>query len=115
MTARTKDGKEFFRASKIYMPQSTESRGEAKMVYAPFRKVGIFRDTSLQPNQTKIETFEIFHPFADVQNGGKKVRELLSKESTIEIELWYLPGGVKGQVGKDQFLFNRFVQTINFK
>lgn len=115
MTAKTPDGKEVFSSSKIYMPQSTESKGENKMVYSPFRKVGIFRDTSLQPNQTKIENYEIFIPYKDSNNGGgEKVREF-PKQVTLTIELWYLPGGNKGKIGKDQFLFNRTVREVVFK
>lgn len=112
MTAKTKEGKEIFRAQKIYMPQSTASRGEDTMVYGPFRKVGIIRDTSLQPLQTKVETFEIFFPMKEVVKDEKKVRELETKEIIIDVELWYLPAGAKGEVGKDQFLFHKTTRTV---
>jgi hypothetical protein len=114
VTAKTPDGKEVFRAQKIYMPQSTQSRGEDRMVYGPFRKVGIFRDTSLQPNQTKIETFEIVLPFTDVEKEGRKIREF-PREITIDVEIWYLPAGAKGEVGKDQFLFHKTTRKVTFK
>lgn len=114
VTAKTTDGKEIFRAERIYMPQSTASRGQDIMVYAPFRKVGIFRDTSLQPNQTKVETFEIVIPFVDVEKEGRKVREF-PKEITIDVELWYLPAGVRGEVGKDQFLFHKTTRKVTFR
>jgi hypothetical protein len=112
VTAKTKEGKEIYKAQKIYMPQSSASRGEDKMVYGPFRKVGMLRDTSLQPLQTKVETFEIFFPVKEVEKDGKKMRELETKEMIIDVELWYLPAGVKGVVGKDQFLFNKTTRTV---
>lgn len=114
MTAKTPDGKEVFKAQKIYMPKSTSSRGEDRMLYGPFRKVGIIRDTSLQPNQTKVETFEIVMPFTDVEKEGKKIREF-PKEVDIDVELWYLPAGAKGEVGKDQFLFNKVTRKVTFR
>lgn len=113
MTAKA-NGNTLYTAQKIYMPQSTESKGENKMVYAPFRKVGIFRDTSLQPNQTKTETFEIVVPYKDVEKDGKKIREF-PKEIVLNIELWYLPAGAKGVVGKDQFLFHKTEKHVVFK
>ena len=99
------------------MPQSTTSRDSDEVVYGPFRKVGIIRDTSLQPLQTRTETFEILFPFEDVEKeqGKPKVREMRAKEMEVTIELWYLPAGVKGEVGKDQFLFNKVIRRITVK
>lgn len=94
------------------MPQSTASRGEDRMVYGPFRKVGIFRDTALQPLQTKVETFEINFPMKEIVKDGKKVMELESREIILDVELWYLPAGAKGVVGKDQFLFHKTTRTV---
>jgi len=99
------------------MPQSTTSRDSDEVVYGPFRKVGIIRDTSLQPLQTKEEIFEILFPYEDVEKepGKPKIREIRAKEMEIIVELWYLPAGVRGEVGKDQFLFNRMVRKVTVK
>jgi len=61
VTARTLDGKEIFKNSRIYMPQATTYRDE-KMVYGAHRKAGYKPDTSIQPFQPKKETFEILLP-----------------------------------------------------
>ncbi|MBI5025854.1 MAG: hypothetical protein HZC12_03815 [Nitrospirae bacterium] len=61
VTAKTADGKEIFKGEKIYMPQSTTCLDE-KMVYGAHWKVGIIRDTSLQPYKAKKESFEIKLP-----------------------------------------------------
>ena len=61
MTATDNKGKKIFDASKIYMPQSTTSLDNT-MVYGPDKKLGIIRDTSIQPFASKEETFEIKIP-----------------------------------------------------
>ncbi|MCG6972072.1 MAG: hypothetical protein LJE66_02885 [Desulfobacterales bacterium] len=43
------------------MPQSTTSL-DSTMVYGPDKKLGIIRDTSIQPFEPKTETFEIKVP-----------------------------------------------------
>ena len=43
------------------MPQSTTSLNNT-MVYGPDKKLGIIRDTSIQPFASKAETFEIKVP-----------------------------------------------------
>ena len=58
VTATSDQGKKIFKASKIYMPQSTTSLDNT-MVYGPDKKLGIIRDTSIQPFTSKAETFEI--------------------------------------------------------
>lgn len=118
VTAKTKDGKVVFSDEKIYMPQSTNSRGD-KMVYGPGRKMGIVRDTSLQPMQTKVETYEIKFPYEDVMKEGKKVRDIKAKEMDIEISLWHqpldLPPDKKPVEGKDRFLFYKTTKTVAIK
>ena len=46
------------------MPQSTTSL-DSTMVYGPDKKLGIIRDTSIQPFASKEETFEIKVPGSD--------------------------------------------------
>ena len=43
------------------MPQSTNGLDDA-MVYGPTHKLGLIRDTSIQPFTAKAETFEILVP-----------------------------------------------------
>lgn len=66
-----------YRSNKVYMPQSTDSLNN-DMVYGPTYKVGIIRDTSIQPFAAKKETFE-----AAIPEGVGKVR--------VNVELSYQP------------------------
>jgi len=61
VTATDNKRNKIFEASKIYMPQSTTSLDNT-MVYGPDKKLGIIRDTSIQPFASKEETFEIKVP-----------------------------------------------------
>jgi len=61
VTVKDKAGKEIFKDQKIYMPQSGNGYGQA-MVYGAFAKLGLLRDTSLQPFMPSKETFEIKLP-----------------------------------------------------
>jgi hypothetical protein len=120
VTAKTKDGKEIFSDAKIYMPQSPAYGRGDKMVYGPFRKSGMLRDTSLQPGQTRTETFEIKFPYVDVEKDGKKVREIKAKEMAVTVTLWYLPAGgdhrddknVEVNKGKDHYFKTTKIDTI---
>ena len=58
MTASTPEGKKIFETSRIYMPQSTDSRS-TQMVLGPENKLGLIRDTSIQPFAPKEETIEV--------------------------------------------------------
>ncbi len=71
MTANAPDGKPFFHAERIYMPQAGDSRG-SQMVLGPDKKLGLLRDTSIQPFAAKEEVFEIPLP-AGVQQGKVEV------------------------------------------
>jgi hypothetical protein len=116
--AKTKDGKEIFYDAKIYMPQSPAYGRGDKMVYGPFRKSGMIRDTSLQPGKTRVETFEIKFPYEDVEKEGKKVREIKAKEMDVTVKLWHMPAGGDprtGVPGKDQFLFFEKTKTVTVK
>jgi hypothetical protein len=118
VTAKTKDGKEIFYDTKIYMPQSPAYGRGDKMVYGPFRKSGMLRDTSLLPGHTKAETFEIKFPYEDVEKEGKKVREVKAKDMDVTVKLWYMPAGGDprtGVVGKDQFLFYETTKSVSVK
>lgn len=112
MTAKTRDGNVVFTEQKIYMPQSAAYGIGDKMVYGPYRKSGILADTSLQPGQTKVETFTINFPFEEKDG---RIVDVKVKEMHIEIKLWYLPHGgnpLKGIAGKNQFLFFEETKTV---
>jgi len=61
VTAKTEDGKEVFKDERHYHPQATSCLNE-KMVYGAHNKASYVRDTSLQPYESKDETFEIKLP-----------------------------------------------------
>ncbi len=50
--------KKIFEITKIYMPQSTDSL-DSVMVLGPEKKLGLIRDTSIQPFAPREESFEI--------------------------------------------------------
>ncbi len=116
VTAKTKDGKEIFKDSKIYMPQATNSRGDA-MVYGAHFKMGLVADTSLQPLQTKVETYEIRFPYEDIEKelGKPKVREIKAKEMDVTVELRYQLDPAMGEVGKDSFVLYNATRTVGVK
>ena len=116
MTAKTEDGKEIFKESKIYMPQATNSRGDA-MVYGAHFKMGYTRDTSLQPLQTRVETYEINFPYEDVEKerGKPKVREIKAKEMDVTVELRYQLDPAPGEAGKDSFVLYKMTKKVSIK
>jgi hypothetical protein len=77
VTAHDSEGKELFRTAKLYMVQATDARSN-HMVLGPDKKLGIIRDTSIQPFAPKEETFEIPLPAG-------------LKDAVVEINLSYQP------------------------
>lgn len=61
MTAKSIEGKDLFKDERHYHPQATSCLNE-KMVYGAQNKSSYVRDTSLQPYESKDETFEIKLP-----------------------------------------------------
>ncbi len=61
VTAKSTDGKEIFKEERHYHSQATNCLNE-KMVYGAQNKASYVRDTSLQPYESKDETFEIKLP-----------------------------------------------------
>lgn len=98
MTAKTPDGKEVFKDSKIYMPQATNSRGDA-MIYGAQYKMGLVADTTLQPGKTKVEKYEVKFPSE-------------SKEMEVIVELRYQPGPDPGELGKGHFIFYKEAKKL---
>jgi hypothetical protein len=77
VTASGKNGEKISKISKIYMPQATDSR-DCVMMLGPDKKLGLIRDTSIQPFAPKEENFEIPVP--------KGIEEVL-----VDITLSYQP------------------------
>ncbi len=73
VTAENESNEKIFETTRIYMPQSTDSLDSA-MVLGPEKKLGIIRDTSIQPFAPKEETFEI--PIAKDVKGLKVTVQL---------------------------------------
>ncbi len=118
MTAKSTDGKEIFSEQKIYMPQSPGYGKGDKMVYGPHRKSGMLRDTSIQPGQTKHETFEIKFPYTDTGTEGSKTRDVPNKSMDITVKLWHMPAGgdlTQEEEGKGKFLLTEQKKTVTVK
>ena len=109
--AKTKDGKEIFRDSKIFMTQATNSRDDS-MIYGPSFKVGYTRDTSLQPLKTREMTYEIQFPYEDTIKEVKKIREIKVKQMDVAVELRYQLDPEQGELNKDSFVFYRTIKTV---
>ena len=77
MTAKTPDSKKIFETSRFYSTQATDSRS-TQMVLGPENKLGLIRDTSIQPFTPKEEMIEIPLP-----QGVRQAR--------IEVNLSYRP------------------------
>ncbi|MFN3480549.1 MAG: hypothetical protein ACK415_09195 [Thermodesulfovibrionales bacterium] len=119
MTAKTKDGKEVFSDTKIYMLQCTDSRGgEAPsdvMIYGAQRKMGYIVENTFMPLQTKIENYEIKFPYEDVVENGKKVRKLKAKEMDIDIELRWQNDPDYVQQGEDWYLLYKTTKNVKLR
>lgn len=109
MTAKTADGKEIFKESKIYMPVPQQLGRGDRMGRGPYEKSGIIRDSSLPPHRTVTEKFEIPFPVEEVKEGGKVIRKVLSHDMTVDIELWYLPFGTKTD---SPFLWHKVTKKV---
>ncbi len=113
MTAKTPDGKEIFKESKVYMPVPGKMGRGDKMGRGPYEKSGILRDTALPPLKTVKEKFDIHFPFKDVKEGEKTVRKILANEMTIDVELWYHPFGKKEE--EHSFLFGKATKKVSIE
>jgi hypothetical protein len=61
VTAKSADGKVVAAQSRHYHPQATDERS-TRMLYGAQVKAAYLRDTSLQPYETRMETFELELP-----------------------------------------------------
>jgi hypothetical protein len=77
VTANGPDGKKIFQTSRIYAAQATDSRS-TQTALGPDKKLGLIRDTSIQPFAPKEETIEVPLPSG-------------IREAVIEVTLSYRP------------------------
>ena len=82
MTINDDQGRKVYEKQRVYMPQSTDGLDNA-MVYGPTNKLGLIRDTSIQPFAAKKETFE-----TSIPQGVKKVTV------TVDLNYQLRPGDV---------------------
>lgn len=88
MTAKDENAKEIYKQKRIFMPQCTDSLGPV-MVLGPDRKLGIIRDTTLQPFKPKRESFVIplSKPCRELTLGVKLYYELRPGQE-IPLHIW---------------------------
>lgn len=84
-------------------------RGD-RMGRGPYEKSGILRDTSLPPQRTVTEKFDIPFPVEEVKKGDKMIRTIASYAMTVTVELWYLPFGTKME--DHSFLWHKYAKSI---
>jgi len=82
VTINDDQGRKVYEKQRVYMPQSTDGLDNA-MVYGPTNKLGLIRDTSIQPFAAKKETFE-----TSIPQGVKKVTV------TVDLNYQLRPGDV---------------------
>lgn len=111
MTAKTEDGKEIYKAEKIYMPVPQQFGIGDKMGRGPYEKSGMIRDTSLPPHKTVTEKFEV-PLYTEEKADGKIKRNLIADDFVIDVELWYLPYGKKDDPG-NSVMWNQFTKKIS--
>lgn len=76
----------------------------------PYEKSGMIRESGLPPHRTVTEKYAISFPQQEVKEGEKTVMKLLSNEMIIDIELWYLPFGVKDS--DNSFLWQKVTKQV---
>ncbi len=104
MTAKTKDGTVFYTNEKIYMPIPQQFGRGQKMGRGPYEKSGMLLDTALPPHKTTRETFTI-PVYTEREEDGKTIREQITQDFTVDVEIWYLPYGKKDDPGNAQKWF----------
>ena len=104
MTAKTKDGNEFYSNEKIFMPIPQQMGRGDKMGRGPYEKSGLVRDTSIPPRRTIKEEFSI-PVYTQEKKDGKIVRNIIANDFIVDVEVWYLPYGKKDDPGNAQKWF----------
>jgi len=111
--AKTPDGKEVSRSSKIYMPAPGKMACGKEMGRGPYEKAGLIRDTALPPHRTIVETFEIPFPHENIERGKEIYGKPLFKEMDIDVELWYVPfGETEGPASRWNQLWKKVTKKV---
>jgi len=82
VTAIAPNGQKLFEGLNFYLPQATDGRS-SEMALGPDKKLGLIRDTSIQPFAPKEETFEI-----PVPQGVKEI------QVTVHLSYQPRPGNI---------------------
>ncbi len=112
MIARSHNGTEIARQSKIYMPHPARFGITDQMGRGPYEKSGMIRDTGLPPLRTVHENFEMAFPFEDEIKGKQKFRKLTTDTMEVEVRLLYLPYGERNQ---DHFVWKIEKHQVSLK
>jgi hypothetical protein len=104
VTAKTKDGKEFYSQETIFMPIPQQMGRGDKMGRGPYEKSGLLADTSLPPMKTIEKEFTI-PVYNETKQGDKIERAIIANDFTVDVEVWYLPYGKKDDPGNAQKWF----------
>ena len=67
----------------------------------PYEKSGLIKDSSLPPKKTVKEKF-LIPVYTEVTKDGKKTRNIIANDFTVDVELWYQPYGKKDDPGNSQ-------------
>jgi hypothetical protein len=93
VTANDKDGKEVFKADRIFMPVPQRLGRGDQMGRGPYEKSGMLQDSSLPPLRTVTSNWDVFFPVVEEEKDGETVRTYPSDSLEIDVKLWYLPYG----------------------
>jgi len=104
VTAKTQDGKVFYKNEKIYMPVPQQMGRGDKMGRGPYEKSGILRDTSLPPLKVTKEQF-LIPVYKESTKDGKVVRDIIANDFTVDVEISYQPYGKKDDPDNTQKWF----------
>ena len=104
VTAKTKDGKEFYKGEKIYMPVPQQMGRGDKMGRGPYEKSGLVRDSSLPPLKTTREQF-LIPVYTESTKDDKLVRTIIANDFTVDVKVLYQPYGKKDDPGNTQEWF----------
>jgi hypothetical protein len=116
VAAKTSDGKEIYKETKIYMPYPGRFCRGDQMGRGPYEKCGFFPDTTLPVNREVTATFRIPYPYKDVKKGDETERNILSKEIEINFELWYVPfGETTGPLSQWNVLWHKVTKKVTIE
>ena len=76
------------------MPYPGRNCAGQEMGRGPYEECALIRDTGLEPNRPKHETFEFRFPFHDVMEKGEWKDRVLDADTVVaKVKVWYVPFG----------------------